>query len=160
MAIKRFVRHKEKQHLYLTPSIRSKRWEYKRTHTGDTFPLPSPLSLLVLVVAAFAVQSEASVIVVCILYFDKTFIYAKPRQWKHYSHVKSGLRERDGCWSWRQHTINRTRLGDEKGVLNSSALLVAILFLFSICYSKAIAGCLADESRILSSTLANRENER
>lgn len=159
MAIKRFVRHKEKQHFYLTPSIRSKRWEH--TNTDEGFPLPSPLSLLVIVVAAFAVQSEASVIVVCILYFDKTFIYAKPRQWKHYSMWNPGCasemavivatahQQPGKAWGWKG-CVNRS----------SSTLLVVILLLFSICYSKAIAGCLADESRILLSTLASRENGR
>lgn len=64
----------------------------------------------------FVVQFRASVIVVCILYFDKTFIYEKPRQWKHYR----ALRPPGAARARRRHTAHHhtTRPdGDEKGVL-------------------------------------------
>lgn len=83
------IRHEAKQHFYLTDSqtlcvvsemrvYEAKSWQ---THTlRRRFSAPFILSLLLLVIATLLVQFRASVIVVCILYFDKTFIYEKPRQ--------------------------------------------------------------------------------
>lgn len=116
---------------------------HKHTHTvtrdGEFSTSFIPLVVVVVVVVVTAVvQFRASVIVVCIHYFDKTFIYEKPRQWKHYRMWNPCLLEWDGCkgiimvWNW----------GWWKGCVKMfPSTPVVILLLFFICYNKAIAGC-------------------